>query len=211
MQDFLLISDPAVLAVPVEDNGDPLVDVRDALPVDSLKDDGSGNFAMLRSGLVERLSGLEFPDGISLRIVEGFRPLSLQASYFSEYVEELRSTHPHWDEGRLRVEASKYVAPPDIIPPHSTGGAVDLMLTDASGTPLEMGTRINADPVESGGACFTHSPDISDAARENRRLLCSTLEKAGLVNYPTEWWHWSWGDRYWAYHVRSPEACYGAV
>jgi D-alanyl-D-alanine dipeptidase len=25
------------------------------------------------------------------------------------------------------------------------------------------------------------------------------LTGAGLVNYPTEWWHWSFGDRYWAY------------
>jgi hypothetical protein len=23
------------------------------------------------------------------------------------------------------------------------------------------------------------------------------LTAAGMVNYPTEWWHWSYGDRYW--------------
>lgn len=211
MQDFLLISDPQVLAVPVAENGDPLVDVRGVMQVDALKDDGSGMHSQLRSGVVQRLTAVELPDGISLRIIEGFRPLSLQSAYFAEYVEELRDANPHWDAARLRVEASKYIAPPDILPPHSTGGAVDLTLATDDGVPLDMGTRVNADPVESDGACFTHASNISDSAAANRHLLCSALQKAGLVNYPTEWWHWSWGDRYWAYHARSPEALYGAA
>jgi len=26
----------------------------------------------------------------------------------------------------------------------------------------------------------------------------AVLAGAGLVNYRTQWWHWSFGDRYWA-------------
>jgi hypothetical protein len=33
----------------------------------------------------------------------------------------------------------------------------------------------------------------------------------GFVNYPTEWWHWSYGDRYWALATGAPAACYGPV
>ena len=29
------------------------------------------------------------------------------------------------------------------------------------------------------------------------------------MNYPTEWWHWSFGDRYWALVTDSPTALYG--
>jgi len=29
------------------------------------------------------------------------------------------------------------------------------------------------------------------------------------VNYPTEWWHWSYGDRYWAFVTGAPHALYG--
>jgi D-alanyl-D-alanine dipeptidase len=25
------------------------------------------------------------------------------------------------------------------------------------------------------------------------------LEIAGFVNYPSEWWHWSYGDKYWGF------------
>jgi D-alanyl-D-alanine dipeptidase len=32
-----------------------------------------------------------------------------------------------------------------------------------------------------------------------------------LVNYPTEWWHWSYGDRYWALMTGAPAALYGPV
>ncbi len=37
------------------------------------------------------------------------------------------------------------------------------------------------------------------------------MHAAGFVNYPTEWWHWSYGDRYWALLTGSPHAVYGAT
>jgi zinc D-Ala-D-Ala dipeptidase len=39
----------------------------------------------------------------------------------------------------------------------------------------------------------------------------SALRGAGLVNYPTEWWHWSYGDRYWAMMTGATAAVYGPV
>ena len=37
------------------------------------------------------------------------------------------------------------------------------------------------------------------------------VNAAGLVNYPTEWWHWSYGDRYWALATGADRAMYGPV
>jgi D-alanyl-D-alanine dipeptidase len=31
------------------------------------------------------------------------------------------------------------------------------------------------------------------------------------VNYPTEWWHWSHGDRYWAFVTGADAAFYGEI
>ena len=44
------------------------------------------------------------------------------------------------------------------------------------------------------------SPRPASAPTPARTATCSpgVLSAAGLVNYPTEWWHWSYGDRYWA-------------
>ncbi|SOR79951.1 D-alanyl-D-alanine dipeptidase [Streptomyces chartreusis NRRL 3882] len=141
--------------------------------------------------------------------VEGYRPSALQRLYFERYSGALRADHPDWSAERVRDAASRYVSPPEIAP-HSAGAAVDLTLMSADGRELDMGTRVNANPEESDGACYTHAPDVPPAARGNRRLLGDALTAAGLVNYPTEWWHWSYGDRYWALATGAEHAIYGA-
>jgi zinc D-Ala-D-Ala dipeptidase len=85
------------------------------------------------------------------------------------------------------------VSPPDIVPPHSTGGAIDLTLATNDGDELDMGTPVNASPEESQGACYTSAQGISGKAIRNRGLLIDAMRAAGFVNYPTEWWHWSFG------------------
>ena len=35
--------------------------------------------------------------------------------------------------------------------------------------------------------------------------MSRALSTAGFVNYPTEYWHWSYGDRYWAFAKRQKE------
>jgi D-alanyl-D-alanine dipeptidase len=52
---------------------------------------------------------------------------------------------------------------------------------------------------------------VGRRARANRELLARALRGAGLVNYPTEWWHWSYGDRYWALVTGAPAALFGPV
>ncbi|MFE5096719.1 dipeptidase [Streptomyces sp. NPDC056638] len=52
---------------------------------------------------------------------------------------------------------------------------------------------------------------ISVRARTNRATLGGALSTAGLINYGTDWWHWSFGDRYWALQTQQPAALYGPV
>lgn len=68
---------------------------------------------------------------------------------------------------------------------------------------------MNASPEESEGACRTAAPNITAAARRNRRTLSAALATAGLTNYPAQWWHWSYGDRYWALATGAATARYG--
>jgi D-alanyl-D-alanine dipeptidase len=34
-------------------------------------------------------------------------------------------------------------------------------------------------------------------------LLVTAMTSVGFVNYAHEWWHYSYGDRYWAYATDS--------
>ncbi|WP_317447004.1 M15 family metallopeptidase [Streptomyces collinus] len=212
MTEIVLMSDPKVAAVPVADRGEPLVDVRlqESLAVDSRRADDTGAFAHLREGVLTRLllAQRSLPDGIRLLFVEGYRPPALQRHYFERYAGELRAARPDWSPARVRAAASRYVSPPEIAP-HSAGAAVDLTLVGADGRELDMGTRVNASPEESDGACYTDAAGLSPRARANRRTLGAALTAAGLVNYPTEWWHWSYGDRYWALATGAGSALYG--
>ncbi|GAB1692191.1 M15 family metallopeptidase [Krasilnikovia sp. M28-CT-15] len=211
---MILLSDPRVAAVPSRDDGDPLVDVREIaeLRVDGRAADDSGTHARLRAGLAARLVDAQraLPGGLRLLIVEGYRPSAAQQRIFTGYRDELRRRHPGWPEDRLLVETSKFVSPVQVAP-HSTGGAVDLTLCSADGAELDMGTALDATPLASGNACFTAAPQISATARRHRGLLIDALTAVGLVNYPTEWWHWSYGDRYWAITTNASHALYGPV
>ncbi|MGW2719194.1 M15 family metallopeptidase [Streptomyces sp. NPDC001492] len=211
MSEIVLMSDVRVAAVPVAENGEPLVDVREKLLVDDRKhEDSHGAEILLRRGVLDRLLAAQdlLPEGLRLLFVEGYRPPALQRRYFDRYADELRAAHPDWPADRMRAAASRYVSPPEIAP-HSAGAAVDLTLVDADGRELDLGTEMNANPEQSDGACYTDAPNITQEARAHRALLGGALTAAGLVNYPTEWWHWSYGDRYWALVTGAPAALYG--
>lgn len=208
-----LIADPAVLAVPVVENGEPLVDVASVaeLSVDLRLADRHGHHRLLRSGVVDRLSRAAalLPGGLRICVVEGYRPYELQKRYFETYCAELLAKRPTLGDAELESLASRVVAPPEDNSPHATGGAVDLTLCDGDGHPLDMGSDVNESPEHSHGRCYTAATDLQPDAVANRRLLVGVLEAVGMVNYPTEWWHWSYGDRYWALHSGAASAYYG--
>ncbi|MEV0995584.1 M15 family metallopeptidase [Nonomuraea sp. NPDC050202] len=206
--EVVLISDPRVTSIPVQESGEPLADVRGRLRVDPRLADEQGAYAHLRSGVLERLEHAEslLPDGYHLLIVEGYRPVATQRRIFDEYRATLTGLSPE----ESYVAASRYVSPVEVAP-HTAGAAVDLTLCAPDGTEYDMGTEVNDNPEQSSGACYTAAPNISDDARAHRKLLAAALEPAGLVNYPTEWWHWSYGDRYWAMSTRAAHALYGPV
>jgi len=208
--DIVLISDPRVAAIPVRDNGEELADVRGRLRVDERMADRAGAYAHLRSGLLARLERAErrLPDGFHLLVVEGYRPIDTQRRIFDEYRDGLRAAFPEMSPDEAYIAASRYVSPVEVAP-HTAGAAVDLTLTAPDGTEYDMGTQVNDNPEESDGACYMDATNISADARAHRKILADALEPVGLVNYPTEWWHWSFGDRYWALAEGRPYALYG--
>lgn len=199
----ILLSDPRVRALPVVECGEPLV---------RLPHDLSPAGAVVRAGLADRLmaADIRLPAGIRLRVVEGHRPVERQRAIIASYAATLRALHPDLDETELERLTSRFVSPVDVAP-HVAGAAVDLTLVDVCGEELDLGTAIDATPEESDGRCWTAADGIGPDARAHRDLLATVLSAQGLVNYPTEWWHWSFGDRYWALVTEAQHALYGPV
>jgi len=200
---IVLLSDPQVAAVPVRESGQALVRLDASF--------GPAR-ALVRKGLAERLARAQvaLPPGIALRVVEGHRSVADQRAIIAAYSAEVCAAHPGISPDDLHRLTSRFVSPVDVAP-HVAGAAVDLTLVDACGDELDLGTPIDATPEQSDGACYFDASGISADARAHRDLLARVLTDAGLVNYPTEWWHWSFGDRYWALVTGADLAPYGPV
>jgi D-alanyl-D-alanine dipeptidase len=199
----VLLSDPRVAAVPVRDSAEPLTELDESF--------GPAR-ALVRASVAQRLAlaraGL--PKGLQLRVIDGYRTAAAQRAIIRSYAEELRASHPAASAAELERLSSRFVAPMAVAP-HVAGAAVDLTLVDGSGRELDLGTPVDATPEQSGGACYFDAPLPGRHARANRELLAQVLRGVGLVNYPTEWWHWSYGDRYWALMTGAAAAVYGPV
>lgn len=199
----MLLSDPRVAAVPVRDSGEPLT---------ALDESFGSSRALVRVSVARRLAlaRAELPKGLGLRVIDGYRTAAAQRAIIRSYTDELLVSHRAVGAAELERLTSRFVAPMAVAP-HVAGAAVDLTLVDSGGRELDLGTPVDATPEQSGGACYFDAPLSGRQARANRELLAQVLRGAGLVNYPTEWWHWSYGDRYWALMTGATAAVYGPI
>ncbi len=221
--DPVLLSDARIARIPIVECGDDLVrvvasdrlSVGKAIPVPpaaGVAPAAARVHDLLRREVARRLAlaAATLPAEVRLHLVEGYRPPEVQAALYESHRRRLLADLPGIDVAESHILASRFVAPPSVAA-HPSGAAVDVTLVDAGGRPLDMGTAIDATPEDSDGACYLEASGISALARDNRRLLAAALRTAGFVNYPTEWWHWSYGDRYWAFVSRAAAASYGGI
>ncbi len=151
---------------------------------------------------------------LKLKFFDAFRPIELQQKWFSDVYDKVRKINPSWSEEQVRAEAFIYVFPPSLDyqtpPPHSTGAALDLTLTDKKGNELDMGTKYAEfdNPL-----IYTNHSGVSENQRANRTLLIDSMVRNGFVNYPGEWWHFSFGDREWIAYLEKMDlpAIFGRV
>ncbi len=201
-------------AVPIQDNGEPLVDPRTHskrvhFAEKHPKFEEMHRTPKVRKRVAEMLAEAaeSLPDGIDLIIIEGFRPLAQQRFMYEQIKAEFAQKHPEWNKATLHRVANTMSAPPDDLcpPPHTTGGAVDLSLIDTKTQEwLDMTSPFEMDETSAPGDV----KGLSETAQKNRRLLFEALEKTGLTNYLGEWWHWSYGDSGWALRVGAKSAVY---
>lgn len=122
--------------------------------------------ALLRASVLARELGL------GLLVLDAYRPPEAQQKL--------------WDH----TPNPDYVAPPERGSPHSRGVAVDLTLTGADGTPLDMGTEFD----DFTARAHHDTAELPSAIRRNRFLLLGLMSTAGWDFYRREWWHYQLFD-----------------
>lgn len=217
-----LISDPHVLKISIQENHEPFVDLtqqKELIYGPSPEIPDNKNYTYLRQSVYKKLIAAQkrLPKGVRFCLYEGYRSLALQKMLFDQQYTTTKTQHPEWSLTDIFYQTTKLVSPvtnPDgsnNIPPHSTGGAIDVYLIDEHGNPLDMGIHPKDWMQDKDGVLsLTDSKAISSTAKANRRIMSDVLQAEGFVNYPTEFWHWSYGDRYWAFVKHQPHAIYGS-
>ncbi|MEM0231233.1 MAG: M15 family metallopeptidase [Candidatus Woesearchaeota archaeon] len=211
------IPDEKLARIKIVDNGEKLVALKSVCPHILIRIDPESrmlqNFkrdeCYVRVSVAKKLCRVAkmLPEGIKLVVLDGYRSIEAQRRMHDNLLRKLRKKHPNWSEKKLLRITDMYIANPDKITFHSTGGAVDVTLADSKGRELEMGTELDSFTAKSA----LDSRAISKTARKNRQILKNCMRAEGFVNYPLEWWHWSYGDAYWAAKLGKKHAIYGPV
>lgn len=150
------------------------------------------------------------PDGYKLRIWDAWRPFALQQELYDTYakvlIKNLKIEDKPFDEQQQIV--SMYVSIPvsnSMLPPlHATGGAVDVTLVDEEGNELDMGTEFDEFSETTTTDYYEYAGPNCRQIRDNRRMLYNAMIGAGFTNLPSEWWHYEYGNRVWAYYTNQP-------
>ncbi|MBM3892821.1 M15 family metallopeptidase [Candidatus Dependentiae bacterium] len=220
---MVITTDPRVLAIPINDTGEALIDLKDQTTLaygPSPEIPNNTDYTKLRITVYEKLVKAQslLPAGLRFCLYEGYRSLALQDMLFQNRLAQNKALHPEWSADSLWVETNKLVAPAinrdrsPNIPPHSTGGTFDVYLIDQENNIVDMGIRVDRWMDDTDGSLsITDAPNISLEAKTNRQIMSNALTAVGFTNMPFEYSHWSYGDRYWAFLNNKPCALYGTI
>mgnify|MGYP000865107566 CR=1 FL=1 len=170
-----------------------------------------GNKIPVRKMIYEKLKEIDknlkaINPNYSLLVIYGYRTLENQTKYFNEEYNKAKNMFDN--ELDLLEHVHEKIAVPSVSG-HPTGGAVDICIYDnLKKEILDFGSDIHDFNTEK---CFVFSTGISDIAKENRMLLRKLMLEQSFAPYNGEWWHFSYGDKEWAFYYKKSEALYNQV
>ncbi len=148
----------------------------------------------------------EINQNYQLMVVYGYRSMEKQINYFNKEIEKYKDKFSN--EMDLYEFVHEKIAVPTVSG-HPTGGAVDVVIYDMKNNRIiDFGTDVHDyDDCKS----YTYYSNISNNAKENRMLLRKIMMQEGFAPYDGEWWHFSYGDREWAYYYKKKKYLYSQV
>ncbi len=220
----MLISDPVIQAIPIKENSELLIDLRTQSLIQIEKPDHHKNndsYSLIRATVYYKLLQAQalLPANLKLCVYEGFRGVLLQQELFNIKYNQLTYLYRHkkYSQEHVFLETTTLVSPAfnidgsKNVPPHSTGGAIDVSLIDQSHNRIDMGIGLYEQHNNKQELAKINSLIISKDAAYYRNIMRSALSRAGFINYATEYWHWSYGDKYWAFYTNHEHAIYGEI
>lgn len=205
-----------LIGIPVADNGEPFTSVSSAVILNGYIPPMTDMKTILGSNIVVRTSVLarlvraqlllrQVSPALSLYLTYGYRSLAVQTKKFLDKLSSIAKTRYFENPFDLYEEIHRYIAVPSVAG-HPTGGAVDITVrNERTGTLLDFGSSMYDYTTKNS---YVFAP-VSSRTRKNRLLLRKVMTEAGFAPFDGEWWHFSYGDREWAYYYEQFPAIYG--
>lgn len=139
-----------------------------------------------------------------LLIWDALRSFETQQYLYERERARISDEHPDMSSAELDTYVAQFVRPPSRIhiPPHCTGGAVDVSLHH-DGQPLNLGDFDDFSPF-GAATYFEHHHPTSDRECEVmalRELLTDGMKASGYIGIDNEWWHFEIFTRLWANRI----------
>jgi len=221
--------------IPIKDNGDKLIAIpsylnfldphpyshlgapyRDKTSIWKLREEVINRLVKVNDYLISKNS-------FYLLIYDSWRPLEVQEFMFKRaFLLECKNLDIDASIKNMKSYPSiikkveKFWAYPSYDtrcpPPHSTGGALDVCLSDKGGNLVEMGSMVDQMDETSNPYFYANIKNEEAIIWNSRRnLLREIMTKFGFAQHPNEWWHFSYGDQLWAWKNKKANALYGKI
>lgn len=113
-------------------------------------------------------------EGFRLKLLDGYRPFSVQEKLFSLCPNETYLSKPERSQGEM-IKGSR----------HSRGAAIDLTLCNSQGQELKMPSEFDEFSIKAHRNYDGLDPEIVFHVT----LLENLMEEEGFIGLPHEWWH----------------------
>lgn len=197
--------------VKIEENNDSLVRIDEN--EDMILSDRMKMPVYLRSQVYEMLKDfidIVKKDGYKVKLYDAYRSFDEQQLSWNQRIKDTKAENPELSDEEIERRTNLKVSRIDgkeNVGGHQTGGAIDITLVDSDGKELDMGTKYE----EYSEKTYTKNNTITEEQKRNRRYMLFKLENLGFVNFPAEWWHYSYGDKMWAAYKNKKICIYGYV
>lgn len=152
---------------------------------------------LVRTTVLEKLTRVaeKLPDNLFLQVDSGYRTNKTQCDLWNTRFKQFKGKKTSKTDQEIYEQVDKLVHnPKDGVPPHTTGGAVDVSLINKSGKELNLSEPYKKYYDEPQ----LKSNNITEHAQNQRVLLSSLMLSGQFAPNDKEYWHFSYGDKAWA-------------
>jgi len=207
--------------IEIRESNDPMVNLQDypfdLAPMYYKWDLSDSPELWVRKTIAEMLLSVQkkhlSPTGKKFKIWDPWRSRIVQNNIYQKFWDELSSENSDWDDEKLIHEVGVFVTKadqPERIPPHATGGSIDLTIVESDGNEIDFGTEFD-DFSEVAATNYFENNNFNEMVRDNRRWFQEIMIEEGFETDHDEWWHFDFGNQKWAVQSDKEFALYGEV